>query len=103
MMAEEKNEKYLLNWERLYLHFVVVSGVTTLGYFWKVVVTNFLTYVAQIFDNFLGYFEKWDFSRKFLWGYFGAILNEIGLLSIPEYGHTGCELITLPNGLCQFL
>ena len=28
------------------------------GYFWKFFATNFLTNVAQIFGNFLGYFEK---------------------------------------------
>ena len=45
------------------MHFIasaslVVSSVTRLGYFWKVLATNFLTKAAQIFDNGLGYFEK---------------------------------------------
>ena len=38
-----------------------VSSLTVLGYFWKVLVTNFLAKVAQTFGNFLGYFEKCNF------------------------------------------
>ena len=38
-------------------------SVTRLGYFWKVGVTNFLTKVAQIFSNFMGYLEKCNFTK----------------------------------------
>ena len=34
------------------------SSVTRLGDFLKFLVTNFLTKVAQIFGDYLGYFEK---------------------------------------------
>ena len=38
-------------------------SVTRLGYFWKVGVINFLTKVAQIFSNFMGYLEKCNFTK----------------------------------------
>ena len=37
-----------------------IYSVTRLGYFWKVLVIIFLK-VAQIFGNFLDYFEKCNF------------------------------------------
>ena len=41
-----------------------VTSVTRLDYVWKVCVTNFSAKVAQIFDNFLGYFEKSNFASS---------------------------------------
>ena len=34
-------------------------SVTRLGYFWKALVTNFHSKIAQTSGNFLGYFEKY--------------------------------------------
>ena len=39
----------------------LLFSVTRLGYFRKILVTNFLTKVAQTFGNFLGHFEKCNF------------------------------------------
>ena len=35
----------------------VAASVTRLGDFWKILVTNFLTKVAQIIEDFLGFLE----------------------------------------------
>ena len=58
----------------------------------KVLVANFLTKVAQIFGNLLGYFEKMAFLRKICCGYFFVTFwAKIGLLSAMKSGHTVCS------------
>ena len=49
---------------------------------------QFLTKLAQIFGNFLGYFEKCHFKVKTIVSKFSATLGEIWLLSILTSGHT---------------
>ena len=54
--------------------------MTRLGYFWKVLGTNILTKLAQIFNDFLGYLEKALFRSKLFWLLFWATLGKIGSL-----------------------
>ena len=54
----------------------MTSG-TRLGDFWKLLATNFLTKVAQIFGNFLGYCEKHYSVSKNCCGSFLDIVWEI--------------------------
>ena len=43
-------------------------------------------------DNFLGYFEKNEiFQENSNIVILGQLLNKIGLLFIPAFGHTGTE------------
>ena len=45
-----------------WLHFCLLClliSVTRFGYFWQVLATSHKIKLAQIFRNFLGYFEKW--------------------------------------------
>ena len=55
-----KCDRYRKAFKRLSLEAVSIWNfliiVTRLGYFWKVVAVNFLTQVAQAFENILGYF-----------------------------------------------
>ena len=68
----------------------VVGKVTRLGYFWKVFLEKFHSQVAQIFDNFLGHFDKYWFSDKTVLATFDQqVLGEIWLLFVPTSGHTG--------------
>ena len=46
----------------------------------KFSVTNFLAKVAQLFGDFLGYFEKYHFLSKNCRGYFGSTFEKFGLL-----------------------
>ena len=54
-----------------------MTSVTRLGDFWKLMPTNFLTKVAQIFGNFLGYCEKHYSVSKNCCGSFLDIVWEI--------------------------
>ena len=49
---------------------MVVNSVTRVGYFWKILATNFLAKVSQIFGDFLGYFGKYRFWSNNCDGYF---------------------------------
>ena len=62
--------------------------MTRLGYFWKVFLEKFHSQVAQIFDNFLGHFDKYWFSDKTVLATFDQqVLGEIWLLFVPTSGH----------------
>ena len=65
-----------------------VDSVTRLGYSWNVLVIKIITKGAQIFGDFLGYFEKQNFESKiccdFSWVTFG--IN--GLHLFQRFGHT---------------
>ena len=52
----------------------LLSSVTRLGYFLKFLKTTFLTKVAQIVGNFLGYFDILQPASTF-WATFGNILD----------------------------
>ena len=49
--------------------------MTRLGSFWKVLETNYCRKVAQIFDNFWGYFKKHHLIMKQLWLLFLQVLE----------------------------
>ena len=49
-------------------------SVTILGDFWKFLMTNFETKVAQVIGDFLGGFENNNFLSKNVCGYFLGIL-----------------------------
>ena len=51
----------------------VVNSVTRLGDFWKFLVTNFITRVAKMFGDLLGYFERFlsKSAVKTFWAIFG--------------------------------
>ena len=69
--------------------------VTRLGDFWKFLAKKFLSKVAQIFGNLLGYSEKHYFVSKNCCGSFSPLLGKFGLLFIPRSGHTGFNLSVL--------
>ena len=51
--------------------------------------------IAQIFIDFLGYFENIPFKLKLLWLLFRLLMETFGLIIIPTTGHTAPELIWL--------
>ena len=54
-------------------------SVTRFGDFWKFLVTNFLTKVAQIYKRSWDYFEKTSLLGKNCFGYFlGNFLKHLG-------------------------
>ena len=68
------------------------TSVTRLGYFRNVLVANFLTIVAKIFGNLLGYHEICQFfNLKSNVASFWQLKCKIGLLFIPTSNHTGSE------------
>ena len=66
-----------------------MTSVTRLGDFWKLLGTNFLSKVAQMFVDFLGSLEDHNFiSQTGVWLIFGQLLKKIGQLIISTSGHT---------------
>ena len=61
----------------------------------KLLETNYLTKVAQIFVDFLGQFEKHHFQGKT--ATFGASFGILGLLLISTSGHTDHESEGMPT------
>ena len=51
------------------------NSATILGYSWKVLVTSFISNVAQVLGAFLSYVENWPFSSKICCGYFWTKLG----------------------------
>ena len=41
-----------------------MASVTSLGIFWKILATHFLTKIAQIFGDIVDYCEKWHFQNE---------------------------------------
>ena len=70
---------------------MVVNSVTRVGYFWKILATNFLAKVSQIFGDFLGYLENTAFEEITVMATFWATLQKNLALFIPTSGHTGRE------------
>ena len=62
--------------------------MTRLGDFLNILVTNFLTKVAQIFWQHFGLFEIIPLSSKNYLATFWAISGKIGRLFIPSSSHT---------------
>ena len=62
--------------------------MTRLGNFLKFSVTKFLTIVAKIFIDLLGYFESYHFLTKITLDIFWVTLGKIWLLFILASGHT---------------
>ena len=55
---------------------MVVNSVTRVGYFWKILATNFLAKVSQIFGDFLGYLENTAFEEITVMATFWATLQK---------------------------
>ena len=53
-------------------------SLTRLGDFWKVLVTNLSSKIAQIFRNFLGLFKNGTLKQKDLQLLFGQVLENLG-------------------------
>ena len=53
-----------------YILLSMASSMIRLGDFWMFSVANFLTKVAQILDDFWGFFRKTSILSKNCWGYF---------------------------------
>ena len=70
---------------------MVVNSVTRVGYFRKILATNFLAKVSQIFGDFLGYLENTAFEEITVMATFWATLQKNLALFIPTSGHTGRE------------
>ena len=66
------------------------NSVTTIGDFWKVSATIFLTIHAQIFWNFGGYlfWKTFGFKLKLWWLLFGQLLELFFQLFITISGHS---------------
>ena len=65
--------------------------MTRLGCFLKVMVTNFLTKIAQIYGNVLGFFQNITFLVKTTLTTITVTLENLGLLYFLTSGHTGSE------------
>ena len=59
-----------------------------MGNFRKFLATNLVTKIAQIFSDFLGYFEKAHIESKTDLATFVHLSENIGLLFISTSGHT---------------
>ena len=69
---------------------VLLQSVTRFVEFWKFLVTNFLTKVAQIFGNLGGYFGNHDFLMKnYCWLFWDNFLKILGYFLTQD-------LVTLP-------
>ena len=74
--------------------FQLTANVTRLGDFWKFLVTNFLTKVAQMYVDFLDILKTSIFMDKLFRHYW----NIFGLLYISVSGHTAhCSLVLTWN------
>ena len=62
----------------------IFGSETRLGYFWKVLVKNFLEKVNQIIDNIFGYSEKYYFLKTALFASFREHLIFIGQVFIQH-------------------
>ena len=67
------------------------NSVTRLGDFWKFLVTEFLSKVAQMLGDFWSSFESHHFSRINCWGYVWATLGKIWPLFISISVPTVCK------------
>lgn len=59
---------------------MIENSVNRLGDFFKFLATNFLTNVAQVFDNFRGYFETCKTAVTTFWvtgGKFGYLVFQL--------------------------
>ena len=65
----------------------LMSSVTRLGYFWKVLATNFVSKVAQKFGDIWGYFVKQLLMENCCSNCFGNFLIN-GRISMATSGHT---------------
>ena len=63
---------------------IVIISVTRLGYFWKLPARNFLTKVAQTFDDYLGCIEKCHFLVQ-TWLLVGATLGNIWATFLQQH------------------
>ena len=67
------------------------TSVTRLGYFWKFLVTNYLSKVAQIFGDFRVMLKTSLFKYKLQWLPIWATLEKFGYISNPWSGHAVCH------------
>ena len=67
----------------------MLSSVTSLGNFYKVLEIYFLMKVAQMFCNFLGHLEKFKFLKlKLLYLHFEQFLKHLVTLYLPSHHST---------------
>ena len=57
-------------WKFYTLSLFIPASVTRLGDFWKFLVKKIDIKVAQIFGNYVAYFEECNFLRKVCFNYF---------------------------------
>ena len=67
----------------------VTGSVTRLGYFWKVLVANFLSKASQLSDNFFGYFDRCHYLSENYLGYFMGNFRKYSATFFRSTGHTG--------------
>ena len=60
--------------------------MTSLGDFQKLLITNFLSKVAQMYGDFFGKSENYNFKQQCL--LFGQLLEKFGLIFVSVSGHT---------------
>ena len=75
-------------WSHWYQTLILVCGVTSLGYFWKLLLTNFPTEDAQISSHFWGSFEKSSFLIKLHWTLFQQYFGTLVPMLLLRFGYT---------------
>ena len=77
----------------VYRNTYVASSVMRLGYFWKILATNFHAKVFQVFGNFVSFRKNISFkSKKLLWLPVGQLYKKLGFFLFQH-------LVTLVNTL----
>ena len=76
------------------------ASVNTLGHFWKVLATNFLPKVSQMYCDFLGSFGNHLFLSKISYGYFWAFFGKICATFISASGHTTASRLPFESVKC---
>ena len=64
---------------------------------------NFLTKMAQMFGDFLGYLEMICFKVKLLWLLFGQLKENFRLLYIPTFCHSDGKHRWIPSSVTRWL
>ena len=80
---------YSLSLNESHAHILsLTTSVTRLGYFQKLLVTNCLIKVAQMFSDVWGYFKNHHFHIKTTFPTFGKTFGILGYFFILTSGHT---------------
>ena len=81
--------------------FYIIVSVTRLGDFWKLLVINFLTKVAQIFGHALGSLEKCNFLGRNCFGHFLGYIWQIFTIFSHNLVTLIVIIILLASSLCS--